>query len=230
MTTRKKSEAVEGTTPLSPLADVRLQDSREPGLARLPVAALRLDAEARPRSARDEPNHGDFRHVYALYFQRVAHWVRAFGGLDADVDDLTQEVFLVVQRKLSTFQGASLAAWLYGIARKTVSDHRRRAWFRRWLRGADDVDDMHAPPAHGDPSASFERKEARRVVSTILNQMSAVRRSTFVLFEIEGYSGEEIAELERVPVNTVYTRLHHARKDFFKLMAEHQAAQAGGQP
>ena len=50
--------------------------------------------------------------------------------------------------------------------------------------------------------------------------MSDVRRTAFVLFEIEGYSGEEIAELEQIPLATVYTRLHHARKDFLRLTAE----------
>jgi RNA polymerase sigma-70 factor (ECF subfamily) len=178
-----------------------------------------------------EPAPSDFQRVYMTHFQRVTHWVRAFGGLDADIEDLTQEVFLVVQRKLDSFKGPSMAAWLYGIARKTVSDHRRRAFFRRWLRGVD-VEEVEAQPGPGDPVESFERNEARRVLAGILNKMSELRRGTFVLFEIEGYSGEEIAELEGVPVNTVYTRLHHARKDFFRLMAAHAEAQprAKGQP
>jgi RNA polymerase sigma-70 factor (ECF subfamily) len=160
----------------------------------------------------------DFETVYTTYFHSVARWVRAFGGLNADIDDLTQEVFLIVERRMHSFQGGNLAAWLYGITRRTVRDHRRKAWFRRWLSGADpEVADAGAETP--DPSASFERGEAKRLVATILQDMSAVRRSTFVLFEIEGYSGEEIALLEGVPVNTVYTRLHHARKDFFRLMA-----------
>lgn len=165
-----------------------------------------------------EQNAPDFERVYADYFQRVSHWVRAFGGLDAEIDDLTQDVFLVVERRLADFRGGSMAAWLYGIARKTVSDQRRRAWFRRWLRGVD-PDELQAHGAIGDPSETLERREARRVLASILNQLSAVRRSTFILFEIEGYSGEEIAALEGVSVNTVYTRLHHARKDFFRLLA-----------
>jgi RNA polymerase sigma-70 factor (ECF subfamily) len=160
----------------------------------------------------------DFNAIYTTYFHSVSRWVRAFGGLSADVDDLTQEVFLVVERRIDSFQGGNMAAWLYGIARRTVRDHRRKAWFRRWLSGADPelADAGHETP---DPSVSFERREAQRLVAVILQEMSAVRRTTFVLFEIEGYSGEEIALLESVPVNTVYTRLHHARKDFFRLMA-----------
>jgi DNA-directed RNA polymerase specialized sigma24 family protein len=44
--------------------------------------------------------------------------------------------------------------------------------------------------------------------------MSTRRRETFLLYEVEGYSGEEIARMQDVPVNTVWTRLHHARKEF----------------
>jgi RNA polymerase sigma-70 factor, ECF subfamily len=161
----------------------------------------------------------DFEAVYAAYFHSVARWVRAFGGLSADVDDLAQEVFVVVERRIESFQGGNVAAWLYGIARKTVSDHRRRAWMRRWLRGVDPESVTTSSPL-SCPSASLERREAQRIVAAILNELSAVRRSTFILFEIEGYRGEEIAELEGVPVNTVYTRLHHARRDFFRLLAE----------
>jgi RNA polymerase sigma-70 factor (ECF subfamily) len=157
----------------------------------------------------------DFDTIYATYFHRVARWARAFGGLDAELDDLTQEVFLVVQRKLASFEGPNFQAWLYGIVRKTVSDHRRRAWFRRWFRGVDP--DHGEAPESTEPGSSFERREAHRAVAAILNEMSTVRRSTFVLFEIEGYSGEEIAVLEGVPLNTVYTRLHHARRDFARL-------------
>ena len=69
-----------------------------------------------------------------------------------------------------------------------------------------------------DPSQILERREAERALSSILSDMSDVRRTAFLLFEVEGYSGEEIAELEGIPVNTVWTRLHHARKDFLRLV------------
>lgn len=192
------------------------------------AAGLRVersgDAEQRFDAGAQTP---DFNTVYATYFHSVSRWVRAFGGLSADVDDLTQEVFLVVERRMDSFQGGNLAAWLYGIVRRTVRDHRRKAWFRRWLSGADpEAADGGAETP--DPGVSFERREAQRLVAIILQEMSAVRRSTFVLFEIEGYSGEEIAQLEGVPVNTVYTRLHHARKDFFRLMAAR--LDQGGEP
>jgi RNA polymerase sigma-70 factor (ECF subfamily) len=157
--------------------------------------------------------------VYAEHFQHVSRWARALGGMDADVDDLTQDVFMVVRRKLGLYSGPSMRAWLYGITRKTVSDYRRRAWVRRLLGGSTrSLDGERSPQlTAADP---FERLEARRILHRVLDKLSGVRRTAFILFEIEGYSGEEIAELERIPLATVYTRLHHARKDFLRLVSE----------
>ena len=162
----------------------------------------------------------DFEHIYTQHFQHVCRWSRALGGMDADLDDLAQEVFLVVRRKLGSFEGPSLQAWLYGITRKTVSDYRRRAWVRRLLAGGRKSLDVEREAAPRAALGSVERWEAQRALSGVLAKMSAVRRSAFVLFEVEGYSGEEIAELEQIPVATVYTRLHHARKDFLRFTAE----------
>jgi len=161
----------------------------------------------------------DFERIYAQYFGPVSRWVRAFGAPDSEVDDLTQEVFLVVRRKLDQFDGRNLPAWLYRIAQRTVSDHRRRAWFRRLFRRSQRELDSLASDRSG-PADLLERREAERVVRQVLDRMSRVRRTAFALFEIEGYTCEEIAKLEQIPVNTVYTRLHHARKDFFRLLAE----------
>jgi RNA polymerase sigma-70 factor (ECF subfamily) len=162
-----------------------------------------------------------FEEVYASSFNDVARWTRALGGLPADVEDLTQEVFLVVRRKLSGFDGRNLRGWLYRIAQRTVRDYRRRAWFRRVFLGAGSTPDHDdSAVADADPSELFERKEAEGLLHSLLGRMSEVRRTTFILFEIEGYSGEEIAEMQGIPLNTVWTRLHHARKEFLRLVAE----------
>jgi len=163
-----------------------------------------------------------FEQVYSSSFNDVARWIRALGGLPADVEDLTQEVFLVVRRKLSGFDGRNLRGWLYRIAQRTVRDYRRRAWFRRVFLGGGTTPDHHYDnaTADADPSELFERKEAEGLLHGLLGKMSEVRRTTFILFEIEGYSGEEIAEMQAIPLNTVWTRLHHARKEFLRLVSE----------
>jgi RNA polymerase sigma-70 factor (ECF subfamily) len=179
------------------------------------MAAKALPAAASPDATVEEAI--SFEEIYSRWFDDVSRWVRAFGGLDADLDDLVQEVFLIVRRKLPKFDEGNLPGWLYRITQRTVRDYRRRAWFRRALLNRDG-DRPETNSNDPDPSQVLERREAERMLVQILAKMSASRRTAFILFEIEGYTGEEIATLEDVPVNTVWTRLHHARKDFYALI------------
>jgi RNA polymerase sigma-70 factor, ECF subfamily len=174
-------------------------------------------ADRAPKSA--DGARLDFDEVYRRWFHEVSRWVRAFGGLEADVDDLSQEVFMVVRRKLPDFDGSNLAGWLYRISHNTVRQHRRRAWVRRFFPSPAGYLEQIVDDAP-DPAQEAERKDAQRLLSLALSRLSDAQRTVFILYEIEGYSGEEIAQLEGAPVNTVYTRLHYARKEFAKQVAK----------
>jgi RNA polymerase sigma-70 factor, ECF subfamily len=147
--------------------------------------------------------------VYAQHADFVWRTLQHLGVRSADLEDLGQEVFVTVHRKLSSFDGRSkLTTWLFGICLNLVMRHRRRAYLR--------LEFLHAsPPERVDPSTPedrFAEEEARLQLQQLLAKLSPERRATFVLFEIEGMSCEEIAELTSVPVGTVYSRLHLARK------------------
>lgn len=160
-----------------------------------------------------------FERVYGAWFHDVTRWIRAFGAPSSELEDLAQEIFLVVRRKLPEFKEGNLAGWLYRITQYTVRDHRRRSWFKHlFLRKQVDFDEI--PQGKDGPASDYERKEDRRIIGQLLLRMSEKRRTTFVLFEIEGYSGEEIAAIQDIPLSTVWTRLYHARKDFLRLVAE----------
>jgi RNA polymerase sigma-70 factor (ECF subfamily) len=160
----------------------------------------------------------DFDSIYEDYFAEVERWIRALGGPGMDLEDLAQEVFIVVKNKLYAFDGRNLRAWLFRIAQNTVSDQRRRAWFKNLFsrRSAIDLEEILSDAL--TPSEAFERRERELSVHRLLAKMSEKRRVAFTLFEINGYSGEEIAELLQIPLKTVWTRLHHARKDFVALV------------
>jgi RNA polymerase sigma-70 factor (ECF subfamily) len=165
--------------------------------------------------------------VYDEWFERVCGWLRALGAAQADHEDLAQEVFVVVRRRLPDFDGVNLGAWLFQIARRQVLRHKRLAWVKRALVGSSH-DALPALPHPGpSPLAALEARDKQRLVEELLSGLSEKRRVVFVLFEIEGSSGEEIAELLGVPVNTVWTRLHHARQDFFARLAAYRRAQGG---
>jgi len=159
----------------------------------------------------------DFDAVYDAWFHEVVRWIGALSGLTGDADDLAQEVFLVVRRKLPEFDGANLPAWLYRITARTVSDWRRRAWFRHLWRGRRQIRLERLEASTPGPARELEQAEARRLLQGLLHCLSPKLRTVLILFEIEGYSGEEIAKLQRIPHATVRTRLHLARREFVRL-------------
>ncbi len=158
-----------------------------------------------------------FDALYERWFDDTCRWIRALGGAASDLEDLAQEVFLIARRKIEGFDGANEGGWLFAIARNVVRDHRRKRWFKSFFVREKESSLEHLPADGADPATLLSRAQDRRLAQKLLEKMSDKRRVCFVLFEIEGYSGEEIAVLEGVPVATVWTRLHHARKDFERL-------------
>jgi RNA polymerase sigma-70 factor (ECF subfamily) len=185
--------------------------------------AMSATAQTEPRPAALMPRaadaESDFRALYDGWFAQVCRWLRALGGPQSDVEDLAQEVFLVVRRKLHAFDGESAAAWLYGISARVAANARRAAWFRHLFSRRGPLPDGE-PSRHAGPAELLERKQAEAALYRLLDRMSEKRRTVLVLSEIEGHSGDEIARLLRIPVATVRTRLHHARRDLVALAAK----------
>jgi RNA polymerase sigma-70 factor (ECF subfamily) len=160
-----------------------------------------------------------FETVYDVHFRQVVAWMRAMKVPAADLEDAAQEVFLVVKRKLPGFRGDNLAGWLYRIADLTARNYRRLAWFKHLFALGHSCEPADAWTMAGTPAVTLQQKEDQRALARMLARLSAKRRETLILFEVEGYSGQEIAALQGVPIKTVWTRLHHARKDLVALVA-----------
>src|SRR5262249_34945339 len=150
------------------------------------------------------------------YADFVRHAVIRLGGPRADIDDLVQDVFVVAMRKRDSFEGRStVRTWLYGIAIKVVTGHRRRALVRQ-LFGSKPSSEARDPET---PLDLFERREASRLVYALLDKIGEKKRTVLILHELEGLATDEIAQILSIPKNTVFTRLHHARRDFLALLA-----------
>jgi RNA polymerase sigma-70 factor, ECF subfamily len=169
----------------------------------------------------------DFTVLYDAWFDDVARWLLALGAPSADIEDLAQEVFLVVRRRLGDFDGRNIAGWLYRIASRQVWQHRRRRWIQKVFSMRPSVNIEDIPDQQMGADTTIETKEKRQQLAKIVSRMSEKRRVVFMLFEVEGYSGEEIADTLDVPINTVWTRLHYARKDFFAQLAQHERSARG---
>ena len=93
---------------------------------------------------------------------------------------------------------------------------RRRRWTREVLSGG--IEDER-PSALAAADDILVRREQRELAERALNRLEVAKRATFVMFEIESLSCNEIAELMNVPVGTVYSRLHSARRQLEKNLA-----------
>jgi RNA polymerase sigma-70 factor, ECF subfamily len=173
----------------------------------------------------------DFREVYAAHFRFVWASLRRLGLQESDASDAAQEVFLVVHRKLADFEGRSqLRTWLFGICMRVAKDRKKRAYVRREVM-TDELEHM-AEDNHCDEDA--DRRRARETLDRVLDEMSPVVRAVFVMFEVEGASGEEIANTLGVPVGTVRSRLRLGRESFersvARLRAQEKTRDTGGAP
>lgn len=159
-----------------------------------------------------------FTQVYELHFQYVWRCVRSLGVAPASVDDAVQEVFLVVQRKLASFDGGcELRTWLYAIVVRIVRRYRAEA-ARSAQRHTSEGQSATAEQC-ADLRREVETNERLELASRALNQLDDVKREVFVLACVEGMSAPEIALVTQAPVNTVYSRLRAAKQQFEQAVA-----------
>ncbi|HEX7596996.1 MAG TPA: sigma-70 family RNA polymerase sigma factor [Polyangia bacterium] len=155
-----------------------------------------------------------FEVAYRDYAQVAARWARQLGGPTVDVEDVVQEVFLVVSRRLASFRGeARFSTWLFEITRRVVANHRRRQRWRLWRSGSKE-DLAHAPSHLRDPHDELERRQTVAIFYQTLDRLPDKYRTVLVLFEIEGLSTHEIADLCHLKQATVRVQLHRARDLF----------------
>jgi RNA polymerase sigma-70 factor, ECF subfamily len=162
--------------------------------------------------------------IYREHSAAVSKWVRRLWGPGTtsgtvDVEDLLHEVFLVVQRRLSSFRGdAALTTWLYAITVLVVNGRRRKESWRRllWRRAEPELrldHDAELPAVQAD----FERAEASRLVYAVLNDLSERDRTLLILFELERLPGAEVAAILNLSEANVWVALTRARARFRKV-------------
>ena len=152
-----------------------------------------------------------WRELYRAHSRRVARFVAAVVGPRQDVDDLVQQVFVEVLAAARTFRGeARFSTWLFGIASHVASRHVRGEvrWRLRREAAAADADDGAWP----DPARGLEAREALAVVESAVRGLDVAHRIVWVMREVEGLPGEEVAVALGVPEGTVRSRLFHARR------------------
>src|SRR5450432_814370 len=188
----------------------------EPSVSPLPEAAR----AAAPVDAASV----DVAELYRSHARTVLRWATRLGGPGIDAEDVAQDVFIVAKRRLRTFEGSEqLTAWLFRTTEKVVLGARRKQRLRRWLSLASEVATTTMSAPQPTPGEALERSRDVADVYVVLNRLPERQRRVLILFELEGLSTQEIADLVGAKVATVRVWLFRARASFLE---EHQRSSA----
>jgi RNA polymerase sigma-70 factor (ECF subfamily) len=170
-----------------------------------------------------------FLELYETHLTFVWNGVRRLGVHESAVEDVVQEIFLVVHRRLGDFEGrSSIRTWLFGIAVRVVRHHRRK---QRAIghTPSEDVESL-ADSAGRSPQDSAEQGQMVDILHRLLDELDDDKREALVLAELEQMTAPEIAEVTGANLNTVYWRLRAARQEFERIVARFRSRREGRQP
>jgi RNA polymerase sigma-70 factor (ECF subfamily) len=152
---------------------------------------------------------GDCLSAFRQEFDYLCRTLRRLGVADKDIEDLVHEVFLVLHRRWPDYDRAlPLRPWLFGIAFRVASSHRRRRAREvphAWL----EIEDLGP---HPDQEAVM--RQQRRIVLAALEQIPLARRAVLVMHDLDGAAMRAIAATLSIPLFTAYSRLRKARREF----------------
>ncbi len=175
----------------------------------------------------------DVATIYAQHAQFLWRNLSRAGVPDGDLPDALQEVLLVVHRRLESFDGSSLlTTWLFGICLRIASTARRSRRRRREDTLDPSKSEHRLVEAH-NPEELAVARDAKRRLNEALDRLEPEKRAVLVMFELEGLSCAEIAELAGIPKGTVFSRLASARHTFLLALQrleqrDHRAFNATG--
>ena len=171
-----------------------------------------------------------FGAIYDQHIDFAWRTVRRLGVSEAFADDVLQQVFLVVHRRLAEFEGrSSHKTWIFSIVLRIVRDHRRsmRRKSPHWFQSGEPVEPDVLTAKMATPLEEMERNEAMRKIDALLETLDDDKRTVFVLAELEQMTANEISEATGMSPRAVYSRLRAARTDFERAAARMRRADEG---
>jgi RNA polymerase sigma-70 factor (ECF subfamily) len=152
----------------------------------------------------------EFREIFEANVRYVYRALLHLGVPERNAEDACQEVFMVVNRRLSECKdGDHLRAWLYAIAWRVAAAQRRRATNRREIPVEDPGSSLTDPR---EPSSMVEERRRWELLSRALDALPAEQRDVFVFYEVEQLRMREVADVLGCSINTAFSRLYAARK------------------
>lgn len=167
-----------------------------------------------------------FETIALPHLPAVARVARALAHDAADADDLVQETFLRALRHWNTFQpGSDCKRWLATICRNVFLAQRGRSMIVTAVED-DTLEAFGAADAHRTARGAglddlFDRLDLGPAIRDALNELDPIFRDVVSLYDVEGFSYEEIAELLMIPLGTVRSRLYRARRMLQEVLVAH---------
>jgi len=197
-----------------------------------PVSTIGSDklSEGRVIQRAREGDPSAFEYLYRLHSHRVYAVCRRMVGNTTEAEDLTQEAFLLLFRKIHTFRGESaFSTWLHRLAVNIVLMHlRKKSPPIISIQASPDPEDetVSLNVDIGEPDLSLEGVVDRINLKRCIAQLPVGYRSIFVLHDIQGYQHNEIAEILGRSVGDSKSQLHKARMRLRELLHELQRDKA----
>jgi RNA polymerase sigma-70 factor (ECF subfamily) len=165
-----------------------------------------------------------FGELVSLYQDRLYNTVFRLVDNAEDARDVVQEAFLSAYQSLQSFKGDSLFfTWLYRIAVNTaISYKRKQRIVLRFQGGGEEPAEPPDPSEANRPEHAMEMAEEEKRVHEALNRLSPEHRSVLIMKDMEGQKYEDMAEILRVPIGTVRSRLHRARLELRDILLKDQ--------
>jgi RNA polymerase sigma-70 factor (ECF subfamily) len=167
--------------------------------------------ESEQRALVKRAGQGDmtaFRKLYDLHVRRVTCQVGRLLGPSGDIEDVVQEVFVQVYRSLGNFREESaFSTWLYRVAWNVAVSHLRRK-----APPTVDLPALIQFTCERDQWDALQAREQLRTLYAALDELPADYREAFIMFEIDGCSLQEIAEMTGDTLNTVASRVRRSRE------------------
>jgi RNA polymerase sigma-70 factor (ECF subfamily) len=180
---------------------------------------------ARPGAHVDWPIERDaiLRQLVELHFDFIWRLLRRLGVSPGDVDDATQQVFIVASSKLEALDLQRARQFLFGVALRVAANARRLMVRRREVDSHSLLELEHGSPS---PEDAVERRKGLEALDRILQVMPDELRIVLILTEIEEMPKSEVATLLRIPPGTVASRLKRARETFRASLARSELVQS----
>lgn len=172
---------------------------------------------------------GDLGAFEALYEMHKASIYRTSLAITNDrlaAEEILQETFLRAFKHIDNVRaGVSLAPWLYRIAVNLAHDWTAR--HRRWPAALDEIIEQLITPAVASPEQTVEERELYELVYEAISKLEFKQRASLVMFYLQDFSLNEIAEIMDCPVGTVKSRLHYARENLRRELLADQRLPGG---